>query len=141
MGPYFQQPRKKINQKAQGKKKLAGGGPYVPPPRHLVVKGRGKRIYDCSTYLIVLYAPAAGNTGVKSGNTTLMFLKSVNSLYNGVTQSFVGANTLCVSLKVVRDSFTRRFAPVRVRWHQLGSAFYRFHSIATPPPSSYFPLL
>ena len=35
-GPYFQQPRNKINQKAQGKKKLAGG-PYVPPPRHLVV--------------------------------------------------------------------------------------------------------
>ena len=38
MGPYFQQPRNKINQKAQGKKKLAGGGPYVPPSRHLVVK-------------------------------------------------------------------------------------------------------
>ena len=38
MGPYFQQPRKKINQKAQGKNKLAGGGAYVPPTRHLVVK-------------------------------------------------------------------------------------------------------
>ena len=38
MGPYFQQPRKKINQKAQGKKKVSEGGPYVPPPRHLVVK-------------------------------------------------------------------------------------------------------
>ena len=37
MGPDFQQPRKKINQKAQGKKKLAGGWvPYVTP-RHLVV--------------------------------------------------------------------------------------------------------
>ena len=36
MGPYFQQPRKKINQKAQGKKKLAGEG-HMYPPRHLVV--------------------------------------------------------------------------------------------------------
>ena len=40
MGPYFQQPRKKINQKAQGKKKLAGGGAYVPHSRHLVVKAK-----------------------------------------------------------------------------------------------------
>ena len=38
MRAYSRQPRKKINQKAQGKKKLAGGGPYEPLPRHLVVK-------------------------------------------------------------------------------------------------------
>ena len=39
MGPYFQQPPKKINQKAQGKKKLAEGGAICTPrPRHLVVK-------------------------------------------------------------------------------------------------------
>ena len=47
MGPYFQQPRKKINQKAQGKKKVSGEGGICTPPRHLVVKstkacGRGK---------------------------------------------------------------------------------------------------
>ena len=40
MGPYFQQPRKKINQKAQGKKELAEGGAYVPHPRHLVVNNK-----------------------------------------------------------------------------------------------------
>ena len=40
MGPYFQQPRKKINPKAQGEKKLAGGGGggHMYPHRHLVVK-------------------------------------------------------------------------------------------------------
>ena len=39
MGPYFQQPRKKLNQKAQGKKNVSGGGGHMyPPSRHLVVK-------------------------------------------------------------------------------------------------------
>ena len=37
VGPYFQQLRNKINQKAQCKKKLAGGG-ICTPTRHLVVK-------------------------------------------------------------------------------------------------------
>ena len=36
-GTIFPRTSKKINQKVQGKKKLAGGGAYVPPPRHLVV--------------------------------------------------------------------------------------------------------
>ena len=36
MGVYSRQPRKKINQKALGKK--LGGVPYVPPTRRLVVK-------------------------------------------------------------------------------------------------------
>ena len=39
IGAYSRQPRKKINQKAPGKKVSEGGeGAYVPHPRHLVVK-------------------------------------------------------------------------------------------------------
>ena len=41
MGPYFQQPRKKINQKAQGEKKLAGRGGYVPTPVAQFIERRG----------------------------------------------------------------------------------------------------
>ena len=46
MGAYSRQPRKKINQKAQGKKQLAEGEGhitvtvYVPTLSHLVVKAK-----------------------------------------------------------------------------------------------------
>ena len=48
MGAYSLQPRQKINQKAQGKKQLAGGVhmyPPFPPPRHLVVNRLSKGFF------------------------------------------------------------------------------------------------
>ena len=50
MEPYFQQPQKKINQKAQGEKKLAGGGGHMyPHPRHLVINGA---LRECSAFFL-----------------------------------------------------------------------------------------
>ena len=46
MGPYFQQPRKKINQKAQGKKALAGGRDMYPPTRHLEANHQACRCFE-----------------------------------------------------------------------------------------------
>ena len=60
MGPYFQQPRKKINQKTQGEKKLAGGHHMYPPPRHLVVKKRHSQSRTHRRLLVPMRAVRSG---------------------------------------------------------------------------------